>query len=119
MNISLSFLFFFWPNPSFCYRYKGGVEANALKRGRMAIRIMRKKQSYHDRRRMNRKEFHVYINKVCDEMAGGEEVRQTHHSILYFEFTPITNRSNFRIRNVRMHCFILILVRFIKILGRM
>jgi len=51
------------------------MEASALKRGRHAVRQMRKASPYHDRRRLNKKEFHVYINTVCSEMTGGEEVR--------------------------------------------
>ncbi|XP_039261348.2 EF-hand calcium-binding domain-containing protein 5-like isoform X2 [Styela clava] len=53
-------------------KYKGGMEASALKRGRMTIRQFRK-QRFHDSK-INRKEFHKYITAVCDAMAGGEEV---------------------------------------------
>nr|CAB3241204.1 EF-hand calcium-binding domain-containing protein 5-like [Phallusia mammillata] len=55
-------------------KYKGGMESAALKRGRQAVRQIRKNSPYHDRRRLNKNEFHVYINTVCAEMAGGEEV---------------------------------------------
>jgi len=51
------------------------MELSAIKRGRQAIRAARKNAPYHDRRRLNRKEFHIYINSVCEAMAGGEEVK--------------------------------------------
>ena len=50
------------------------MELSAIKRGRQAVRAARKNAPYHDRRRLNRKEFHIYINSVCAAMAGGEEV---------------------------------------------
>nr|XP_026695158.1 EF-hand calcium-binding domain-containing protein 5-like [Ciona intestinalis] len=55
-------------------KYKGGMESSALKRGRQAVRQLRKHTPYHDRRRLNKPEFHVFINTVCTEMSGGEEV---------------------------------------------
>ena len=51
------------------------MEASALKRAKQAVRAARKHAPYHDRRRLNRKEFHVYINAVVEAMVGGEEVR--------------------------------------------
>uniref|UniRef100_H2Y3N1 EF-hand domain-containing protein n=1 Tax=Ciona intestinalis TaxID=7719 RepID=H2Y3N1_CIOIN len=54
-------------------KYKGGMESSALKRGRQAVRQLRKHTPYHDRRRLNKPEFHVFINTVCTEMSGGEE----------------------------------------------
>ncbi|CAK8684544.1 EF-hand calcium-binding domain-containing protein 5-like isoform X3 [Clavelina lepadiformis] len=55
-------------------KYKGGMENSALKKGKQAVRQARKHAPYHDRRRLNRKEFHVYVNAICDAMSGGEEV---------------------------------------------
>ena len=71
------------------FRYKGGMDASAIKRGRQAIRLARKNAPYHDRRRLNRKEFHIYINSVCEAIAGGEEVswslRGLLHNLVSFE----------------------------------